>query len=281
MKFLSAPSVSSDIDYLSDICKSSTWKSYEAMWQIAYRSYRKSKGNPWKISPTKFVPDVSDAQRGLYKSKSDSSWIKDIRHQKYLQCCPMCGSLGTGSVDHYLPKEEFPEFSVMAANLVPACFNCNSGVKGQTYRGAKAQERFIHPYFDKFADEVLWFTKVVPPYDAAQFVALPSPKLSKQRQQTVSFHLKNVLGTQFHLSATNLWAACPQLIRDESKHAGLLTLQQVVSAVHVLWRRSLYSTGVNSWNSSFYRGVFHDRNAMGYLLNRADMLAASPMPKSW
>lgn len=281
MKCLAAPSVSSDVDYLDGICKSSAWQSHQAVWQAAYHAYRRSRGNPWKISPAKFVPDVGDLQRALYKSRSGSSWVTNIRHQKYLQCCPMCGSLGTGSVDHYLPKEEFPEFSVMAANLVPACSNCNSSVKGKTYRGVKAQERFIHPYFDKFADEALWLTKIVPPYDAAQFVALPSPKLSRQRQQTVSFHLKNVLGTQFHLSATNLWASCPQLIRDESKKAGRLTLQEVMSAIQELWRRSLHSTGANSWSSSFYRGVFHDQNAMGYLLSRADMLVASPMPKSW
>ncbi|WP_456797488.1 HNH endonuclease [Bradyrhizobium sp. USDA 4473] len=103
-----------------------------------------------------------------------------------LQSCPMCGSSVTGSVDHFLPKEDFPEFSLMAANLVPACSHCNSGAKRQTYKGASADERFLHPYFDALAAKPLWLTKIIGPYSAARFEAAPPCRSSMQRSAAES-----------------------------------------------------------------------------------------------
>ncbi len=45
--------------------------------------------------------------------------------------CQFCGINENLTFDHYVPKEEFPEFSSMALNLMPMCGHCNlrKGVK--------------------------------------------------------------------------------------------------------------------------------------------------------
>lgn len=63
--------------------------------------------------------------------------------------CPFCGGLGDPSnLDHFLPKAEFPQFSIYPPNLVPSCRDCNMGEKKVGY-AKYAEEQTIHPYLDK------------------------------------------------------------------------------------------------------------------------------------
>ncbi|TAJ74910.1 MAG: HNH endonuclease [Sphingobium sp.] len=68
--------------------------------------------------------------------------------------CPFCGELGqVRTLDHYLPKANFPRHSVLPKNLVPCCRDCNTG-KNAAF-GAQAHEQALHPYLDlgHFFDE--------------------------------------------------------------------------------------------------------------------------------
>lgn len=62
--------------------------------------------------------------------------------------CPYCGGIGRpGTLDHYLPKSKYPQFSVLPSNLLPCCRDCNSGSK-QTSIATCPEEQVIHPYYD-------------------------------------------------------------------------------------------------------------------------------------
>jgi hypothetical protein len=65
--------------------------------------------------------------------------------------CPYCGINDPKTLDHYLPKESYPEFAVYPPNLIPICHVCNSHYKGTQFldNGARL---FLHSYFDKFPD---------------------------------------------------------------------------------------------------------------------------------
>lgn len=69
-------------------------------------------------------------------------------------CCPYCAGIGTArTLDHYLPKSKFPQFSVHPQNLVPACRDCNTDSGAGFPLSTELQP--IHPYLDKecfFAD---------------------------------------------------------------------------------------------------------------------------------
>ncbi|WP_157083348.1 HNH endonuclease [Bradyrhizobium manausense] len=274
---IDAPLAADDDAYLKKLCGQQPWPPHHVLWQMAYANYRSHKGNPWQVAPTNFIPDVSAEQTDLYKSRSSSPWIVRIRHMQ-LQSCPMCGSSVTGSVDHYLPKEDFPEFSVMAANLVPACSHCNSGVKGRTFRGATPNERFLHPYFDTLAGKPLWLTRIIPPYQAAQFEPTPIPGLSAKNSELVQFHLRHVLGPQFHRNAANLWATYPQHLRDEVEGTGPVSSPRARKEIARSLRRSISTSGENSWSASFFRGLLEDEDARKYLASAARPLKATPLP---
>ena len=64
--------------------------------------------------------------------------------------CPYCGIGIPGGYDHYLPKSLFPEFSVHAFNLIPACGKCNEK-KGDDWL-ILGERIFINFYIDSLPD---------------------------------------------------------------------------------------------------------------------------------
>lgn len=77
--------------------------------------------------------------------------------------CPFCGGIGRPrSLDHYLPKANYPQFSVLPQNLVPSCRDCNTDKSNDL--AEKESKQPIHPYFDadKFFLDQWIFAKVLP-----------------------------------------------------------------------------------------------------------------------
>jgi len=73
--------------------------------------------------------------------------------------CPFCGIGEPTTLDHYLPKEDFPEFSVLSKNLIPICSACNSNYKGEAWI-EHGKRLFIHTYYDSFPDEIFFRAEV-------------------------------------------------------------------------------------------------------------------------
>jgi hypothetical protein len=62
--------------------------------------------------------------------------------------CPFCGISESSTLDHYLPKEEYPEFATFSKNLVPSCFPCNTRKRDKILDEATNVRLFLHPHFD-------------------------------------------------------------------------------------------------------------------------------------
>lgn len=98
--------------------------------------------------------------KGLLKRKEGKKIYDKL--SSCLNKCPYCGGVGfVETLDHYLPKSFYPQFSILPYNLIPACRECNSGSKGSKYPKHE-EEQIIHPYFDKpiFFEEQWIYAKV-------------------------------------------------------------------------------------------------------------------------
>lgn len=60
--------------------------------------------------------------------------------------CFYCAVSPSQNIDHYLPKDQFPELSIEIYNLVPSCSKCNS--TKSTYFSLDKDKQLIHPYFN-------------------------------------------------------------------------------------------------------------------------------------
>lgn len=114
----------------------------------AYKSYLKSFGSP-QLRAVGLSKDQTSCLHAAYEGgakKYGLDWIPQLR-DAFIGSCPMCGNSAVGTVEHYLPKTPFPEFSVFSWNLVPSCNSCNQKRGSKHVNGVTHQ--LLHPIFDK------------------------------------------------------------------------------------------------------------------------------------
>ncbi|MEH7846005.1 MULTISPECIES: HNH endonuclease [Rhizobium] len=66
--------------------------------------------------------------------------------------CPFCGISESSTLDHYLPKEQYPEFSILPNNLVPSCAVCNTRKRDRILEDGTDVRMFLHPCYDVIPD---------------------------------------------------------------------------------------------------------------------------------
>lgn len=86
--------------------------------------------------------------------------------------CPLCGSGKVMTLDHHLPKSEYPVLAVLPTNLVPSCYWCQRSKK-QSYP-TTAEEQTLHPYYDDFELET-WLRATVNTTSPASFTFYVDP----------------------------------------------------------------------------------------------------------
>ncbi|WP_148287839.1 HNH endonuclease [Rhodopseudomonas sp. B29] len=105
-----------------------------------------------KLYTQYFVPEGKPARR-LYEALKVSAGGK----------CPLCGGVGhVRNLDHYLPKANFPLYSVLPVNLIPCCRDCNTE-KLNEFANVR-ENQTLHPYFDneRFFVEQWVHARVIP-----------------------------------------------------------------------------------------------------------------------
>jgi hypothetical protein len=72
--------------------------------------------------------------------------IRDAQSDYHKNYCPFCGIYHPDTFDHYLPKDKFPEYSVLPENLQLCCSHCNR-IKNE-YWIENERRIFLNKYFD-------------------------------------------------------------------------------------------------------------------------------------
>jgi hypothetical protein len=103
------------------------------------------------LKPIAMTKPVHASYYSLYDGTGPA--IKNLK--EYLKVdaeatCLFCALNEFDSLDHYLPRAVFPEFSMSSRNLVPICTVCNRDWKKQMWGGEKLRP-FLHPYIDNLA----------------------------------------------------------------------------------------------------------------------------------
>lgn len=111
-------------------------------------------GEAWKLDSSFGDKPVAEALRSNY-GLLRSGALKEIGAELLARsslCC-LCALRDSSELDHYLPKEDFPEFAALSLNLVPACSVCNNK-KRRDFRNERGEQAFIHAYLDDLPDSL-------------------------------------------------------------------------------------------------------------------------------
>jgi hypothetical protein len=151
--------------------------------KVRYEAYIKNATALESLPPSQIVGVYSEALIKCYSSRTaimdelrDELLYPDLEN---FDTCPFCGIGEPTTLDHYLPKEEFPEFSVLSKNLIPVCGVCNSNYKGTKWID-NYQRLFVHTYYDIFPNytflgaQVIVGTKISIDFDALFVASEPS-----------------------------------------------------------------------------------------------------------
>lgn len=238
-----------------------------------YQAYATHHGDPFLVTPAQLPADVQARLKKKYKSRAHAFlYIVQIRKHLSPDLCPMCGSLASSTVDHYLPKDDFPEYSIFSLNLVPAC-NCNIA-RNNTFIGTVAGERPLHPYFDAVLSTRLISLLVIPngnSYAQARLdlsVVVPAghPQLA-----AITFHVDKVVRrTNILAFMEKKWERmlhAPDAFFDFAWQRGANKSQQDFNQLIAQLRLAndiKYQTP-NNWFSIFFHGIEMDPAASNYI----------------
>jgi len=202
----------------------------------------------------------------LYSAKKGSALYKVLRamrHDHGLISCPMCGESGTpGTLDHYLPKSQFPEFSILLCNLVPACGACQSS-KDAEYETSAGEKRFINPYFDDVSEPV-FEVQITPPYEHPVFLVHVRANGESASSRLLLSHCDGIqLKKRF---SKYCQAQYIYLLRQAHRHR-TKSRSFSLRTRYEMFLENEEERGVNTWEATFYRSVLGDDDLIDYLSN--------------
>ncbi len=172
------------------------------------------------------------------------------RHKR----CPLCGQRVVSTLDHHLPKSEYPAFSIFPHNLIPVCGDCNKNKHTALPKYPEFQT--IHPYFDNFETERWLYGKVVQgePVAIKFFVEAPvhwdEIKGKRAKHHFKILRLNELYASHAAEELTNIRHRLTCLYRE----AGIESVQQ-----HLEYEaESKAAAHVNSWQTATYEALASD-----------------------
>jgi len=187
-------------------------RAWHASIAAAYNNYMIKGGCANSLTPVALSHELGKRLIAHYSHPPKShKFITSFREETGAHTCTMCGSASCGTLDHVLPKEIFPEFSLYSRNLVPAC-QCNSK-RGIQYKGADGA-RILHPYFDSVLSQRLVGCDFEDHGRAPSLKIVNLLEVTHPQYSSVQFHIENVLlKTQIKRALRRDWA---KLLRKPS-----------------------------------------------------------------
>ena len=165
--------------------------------------------------------------------------------------CPLCGIGTVNTLDHYLPKMQFPVFSVTPSNLIPSCEWCQ-GEKLEYYPTTQAGQ-LLHPYFDNLDNEIWLAAEVVAGVPAGfRYFAAPPAHWTPLLKARVAAHLKRLnLPVLFSSNAGSRLSEIRARLTNLHQKGGKAAVRE-----HLLEElSSIEHDHMNSWVAAMYRAV--------------------------
>lgn len=172
----------------------------------SYRSKLRAPPRPVALSP-RLKRDLqhcySTATAGLQELKKRLERLNDT------VLCPYCDISEATTYDHHLPKAAFPEFSICAYNLVPACHACQKDERAtQAWCDGRGRRLLLHPYYDPIDGQGPLFTAKIT-------TSMSLPRVDYQLNATIGSTVKWFPQLTTHWNTLNLGLRYARIARYE------------------------------------------------------------------
>lgn len=248
-------------------------------WLRSAELYIENRGDPSVVFPIQLLDfTANDAEANdrksslinLYSAKENQfhySILASLRRDHNLIICPSCGGhVVPGTLDHYLPKTEFPEFAVLLLNLTPMCNACQES-KGATYLTAGNTRKYLHSYFDDvtlpiYSVEFSGSLKT-PEFLISYNSLLPAEVASVVREHLAGTKVEERFVSYCETKYSHLVKIAEELRVHGNQHLLEFTLQMFLTGAEL--------NSINCWEAIFYRSVLSCASLLAYLKNDPDI----------
>jgi len=238
--------------HVADAAKQFTIATATASW---IKLPRVSNGNPDQVIAGTLTKGHLEKlySRYMVGASGPSRVIYDNLLLSSGELCPLCGGIGhVHTLDHYLPKANFPVYAVAPTNLVPCCRDCNLG-KGAKI-GTVPSEQPLHPYLDEdkfFKDRWIIATAAASNPISVTFSCSPPAAWSPTDQQRVHQHFVTYnLASRFAVQSV---AETLQLVDYRMSSLKRLTSDEFREYLND--GASSQRSEVNGWKRTLYTGL--------------------------
>lgn len=234
-------------------------------WRDRVEAYIDSGGSPETVPTWPTASARKTSFLNLYLSPKEGSaqrLVLDVLRDHDLIACPACGEAGRpNTLDHYLPKDEYPHFCITPHNLFPMCDACQKE-KGIKTGDHVDQRFFLHPYFDVFiAQQVLQLT-IHAPFTTPSFDLHPAPGLTLAQERLVARHIRELTivsrYTRFFREQFRRLLRLVSTMRNSGQH---------VQGTLQLFKENAAASTRNSWEHVFYDAVLSNAAFLDFLEN--------------
>jgi hypothetical protein len=117
---------------------------------VAYQGYDDAAPEVGELDKAPLTDPQKEAMRHAFTVETVpmTALRGDLLKRISVARCPFCGISESSTLDHYLPKEQYPECSVFPKNLLPSCAVCNTRKRDRILDKGTNVRTFLHPYYD-------------------------------------------------------------------------------------------------------------------------------------
>lgn len=198
--------------------------SIESSINLSYLEYFRVIGELSGIKSVNcYSQDQKEALLHCYNSSSKPlnemiDKIYNLQPSAYRASCQYCGIGEPETSDHYIPKELYPEYSVLPLNLIPCCPICNT-LKSNKWLNKENRRQFINLYFDYINKNVKFlYAEIKYNGDDAEvnFMLLQPPNMSVELFELVKNHYVNLkLFDRYKKKANEYISEIETILNDE------------------------------------------------------------------
>lgn len=200
-------------------------------------------------------------------TKADMVWLYDNKFvksggRKYYDkimllpkhgICPLCGKRVVSTLDHHLPKTEYPTYAITPTNLIAACADCNKA-KSNNIIESRDKET-IHPYYDDFNDRVWIRARIIEgiPIGFNFFVDKPE-NWTEEKFERAKNHFKVFrLNHLYSAHASDAFVPYRSMLKRRYSRGGVEGIKEDLRDQIEVFREAR----LNSWEAAMYEAILN------------------------
>lgn len=183
--------------------------------------------------------------------------VTTLEGNRLINTCQNCTINEINSLDHIVPKDEFPEFSVNPRNLFPSCSKCN-GHKSYVWR-ENSKSVFLNLYLDNLPEEKYLFCN--PTFDGDKITL----KFTVENRFGIEQNLFNLIEnhyTRLHLPKRfrkNSHDTIYELNKEINKYKAKISKEELIETIKedIMEEKTYY--GFNYWKAIIKETLINDK----------------------